>query len=137
MTLTTCLECGTPSDGPHCPEHTTTTPKVSPRLLGYDTTWDKLSVRARKLQPWCTDCGTTFDLTCDHSPEAWARKAAGKPIRLLDVDVVCRPCNAKRGQARGVSLDSGGVDPRRGRTGTAPLAKFRSERPPRPDRRPS
>lgn len=68
--------------------------------LGYDAAWDRLSQQARKRQRFCSDCGTTDDLTADHSPEAWRRKAAGKPIRLIDVDVCCRSCNAKRGKAR-------------------------------------
>lgn len=69
---------------------------------GYDWHWQQLSRRARDRQPWCTDCGTTEDLTADHSIAAWERRAAGKSIRLQDIDVVCRQCNADRGAARGV-----------------------------------
>lgn len=106
-----CPSCGTPHD------RTTTCPNCKPtntrdtaaedtlrgnaRARGYNTAWDRLSRRARTLQPWCTDCGTTHDLTVDHSPAAWDRQAAGQPIRLDDVDVVCRPCNGRRGAARG------------------------------------
>ena len=61
----------------------------------------------RRLQPFCSDCGSTEGLECDHSPEAWARKAAGKPIRLQDVDVVCGECNRRRGAARGVTTTRG------------------------------
>lgn len=68
---------------------------------GYDYRWEKLSKRARKLQPFCTDCGRTDDLTADHSTEAWRRREAGLPIRLKDIDVVCRQCNTDRGAARG------------------------------------
>jgi 5-methylcytosine-specific restriction protein A len=71
-----------------------------PAELGYDTSWRKLSERARRIQPWCSDCGTDRDLTGDHSAEAWRRKAEGKPIRLQDVDVLCRGCNTKRGKQR-------------------------------------
>lgn len=71
------------------------------RQLGYTASWDRLSARARRLQPFCSDCGREDQLTADHSPEAWARQAAGKPIRLQDIDVVCRRCNAERGPARG------------------------------------
>lgn len=97
-----CLTCGVPGPARYCPAHqpTRSMPKVSPRQRGYDTAWDKLSARARKLQPFCTDCGTRDDLTADHSAEAWERKAQGKPIRLQDVDVVCRTCNARRGDPR-------------------------------------
>jgi hypothetical protein len=52
------------------------------------------------MQGFCTDCRRTTDLTTDHSPEAWRRKAQGKPIRLVDVDVVCASCNARRGRQR-------------------------------------
>lgn len=97
-----CLICGTPSDDTRCAEHPARpVRKLNARQSGYDTAWDKLSRRARAAQPWCTDCGATSDLQCDHTPQAWARKAAGKPIRLQDVDVVCGPCNRDRGKARG------------------------------------
>ena len=41
------------------------------------------------------------DLTTDHSTEAWRRHELGLSIRLRDVAVVCRRCNAERGAARG------------------------------------
>ncbi len=100
MTMAPCLDCGEPSDGPRCTEHSTD-PKAPSGDRGYDWQWTQLSRRARRLQPWCTDCGSTTDLQADHSPEAWARKAAGKAVRLKDIDVVCGPCNIARGAARG------------------------------------
>lgn len=102
MTLLPCLDCGRPSPASRCDEHTVDRrpPKANTKARGYDHVWRKLSERARRLQPWCSDCGTVEDLTTDHSPEAWKRKANGLPIRLADVDVVCRPCNGKRGPAR-------------------------------------
>lgn len=71
------------------------------RSRGYDARWTRLSKRARKLQPFCSDCGRTDRLTTDHSPEAWRRHEAGQTIRLEDVDVVCVWCNGDRGAARG------------------------------------
>lgn len=68
---------------------------------GYDNHWARLSKRARELQPFCSDCGRTDDLTADHSERAWQRRAAGKSVRLKDIDVVCRGCNSDRGAARG------------------------------------
>src|SRR5699024_1568868 len=68
---------------------------------GYGARWQRLSQRARRLQPFCLDCGTTQDLTTDHTPQAWKRQQEGKSIRLADVVVVCRPCNSERGAARG------------------------------------
>ena len=100
MTMTPCLECGEPSNGPRCDEHRRPAASRPSRAAGYDTAWDRLSRRARKLQPFCSDCGTRDDLTTDHSPEAWKRKERGLAIRLEDVSVVCRACNSRRGAAR-------------------------------------
>lgn len=104
MTLRPCITCGEPADGTRCPEHAAparkSSPKPSAHSRGYDAAWTKLSARARRLQPWCSDCGATEDLQADHTPEAWERKAAGKSIRLRDIDVVCGPCNRRRGAAR-------------------------------------
>lgn len=107
-----CLDCGDLSEDSRC--HTCMRQfhnlnrrgedahrdRLSPRERGYDTAWKKLSAKARRLQPWCSDCGATEDLTTDHLPSAWVRKAAGKSIRLADVDVLCKPCNARKGSSR-------------------------------------
>lgn len=106
MTLRPCLECGTPSDGPRCTEHTVDT-KAPAAQRGYDWQWTKLSRRARRLQPFCSDCGATDDLQADHSAQAWQRKAAGKAIRLQDIRVICGPCNRAAGAARGPSATRG------------------------------
>jgi len=100
VTLRPCLACGQPSAGPRCPAHTTHRPKPSPRQRGYDAAWDRLSKKARRLQPWCTDCGATDGLELDHLPTAWERHDAGLPIRLTDVQVCCGPCNRARGAGR-------------------------------------
>lgn len=99
-----CIVCGEPSPEPRCEQHSkrpSKTHKESTNARGYGHSWTQLSRRARRLQPWCSDCGTSEDLSCDHSPEAWRRVAAGKPIRLKDIDVVCIRCNIARGKARG------------------------------------
>lgn len=106
MTLRPCLDCGEPSSGPRCPEHTVDT-KPAAAERGYDHRWNQLSKRARRLQPFCLDCGSTEDLQTDHSPEAWAAKAAGKPITLAMVSVRCGPCNRAAGAARGPSATRG------------------------------
>lgn len=102
MTMKPCIECGEVSSGSRCDEHKLSGGKHVHNATerGYDYAWRKLSERARKLQPFCSDCGSKHDLQTDHSPEAWKRKEAGKAIRLKDVDVVCGPCNRKRGSAR-------------------------------------
>lgn len=116
--MTTCLTCGELSEQPYCQDHRpASTPKaLSAAQRGYDYRWQKLSKRARRIQPFCTDCGTTENLQCDHSPKAWERYYTGKNIRLIDVDVVCGDCNNARGQAR-----PGG----KGSTDSAPYSTLR------------
>lgn len=111
-----CSACGTvyerERNGSRCPECRPARARTvgelaherrrgSTRQRGYDQRWRRLSERARRLQPFCSDCGRPDQLTADHSPTAWERRAAGLPIRLEDIDVVCAPCNAERGPARG------------------------------------
>lgn len=93
-TLKLCTVCGEPCVDGRCADHRRERePKPSAHRRGYGSTWQRLSQRARRLQPWCSDCGTKDDLTADHL--RW-------PARTLkDVDVVCRPCNTRRGPARG------------------------------------
>lgn len=112
-----CQTCGELTHGNYCTNcnktqerrrtrarQRTNTPKPPPHKRGYDYTWRKLSERARFLQPWCSMCGTQKDLQADHTPEAWERKAQGKPIRLQDIDVLCGDCNRKAGAARGEAV---------------------------------
>lgn len=68
MTLRPCLVCGEPSDGPRCALHAL--PKPTAQDKGYDHHWRTLSERARRLQPFCSDCGTTDE-------EAWVKLAGG------------------------------------------------------------
>lgn len=124
---TFCIDCGTvtPAGNARCDtcrrgsirhrirKHSK---KTAPQDRGYDAQWKRLSARARKLQPFCTDCGTTHDLQADHTPEAWDRKERGLAVRLQDIDVVCAPCNRKRGAARGENAHKR----RRAPKGTAP-----------------
>ncbi len=102
-TLKPCIDCNELSDKQRCAEHR---PKPAPKpnakrkAAEYDTAWRDLSERARRLQPFCLWCGATSNLQTDHTPAAWERKAAGKPIRLQDVRVLCGDCNVLAGQAR-------------------------------------
>ena len=114
--VTPCLTCGEMTAGTRCDEcekvHLRLDRKAKPdynkktALRGYDSKWNALSRKARRLQPFCSDCGTSDDLQADHSPDAWRRKARGLPLRLEDIDVVCGDCNRKRGAARGDSSRS-------------------------------
>ena len=97
--LRPCIECGTPSPATRCPEHTRR-PKDTRRRRGKgqaaaDPVWRALSRRARKAQPWCSDCGATEDLTCDHRIP---KSIAPDLVHCLEnVAVLCRPCNSRRG----------------------------------------
>ena len=98
---TRCEDCATGHAAIKAPRTRPHPPKKSAAARGYDAAWKKLSKKARLLQPFCSDCGTSEDLQADHLPQAWQRKAKGLPIRLEDIDVVCGRCNRKRGAARG------------------------------------
>ena len=98
--LKPCLVCGEPCQTGRCADHPPKPRRRPSRAVGYDAAWDRLSRKARAIQPFCTDCGTDQNLTCDHLPEAWARKARGLSLRLADVDVVCATCNKRRGSSR-------------------------------------
>lgn len=101
MALKPCLVCGDVSAQSRCAEHRLPDRKAPAAARGYGPAWTRLSKRARRLQPWCSDCGSTHDLQLDHTPETWARHDAGLPIRLEDTGgVCCGPCNRARGQAR-------------------------------------
>jgi len=98
-----CLACGEPTEDTRCPDHDRGPwhhREGSAAARGYDNAWNKLSRRARKAQPFCSTCGSKDDLTTDHLPEAWKRKAEGKRIRLCDVRVLCLPCNVAAGSSR-------------------------------------
>lgn len=115
MTLRPCIVCGEPSQSSRCEEHALPDRRPSREQRGYDKRWRALSTRARRLQPWCTDCGSVEDLTTDHSEQAWERHEKGLAIRLEDVEVVCRACNSRRGRARtrGVGVEQSSGPPAR------------------------
>lgn len=108
MPLKPCITCGEPGENARCTDcqtahdakYTRKGPKVAPSEQGYDRRWRVLSERARRIQPWCSDCGTPDRLTADHSPEAWEAYYAGKPITLAMIDVCCSACNIDRGSSR-------------------------------------
>lgn len=95
-----CVRCGEPTPGSYCPA---CQPKRNDRArdVSRDTAaWQKLSKRARRLQPFCTACGSTDDLQTDHTPRAWARVEAKKILRLCDCVVLCRVCNNTAGSSK-------------------------------------
>ncbi len=104
--LRPCLDCGEPSEESRCPAHGSERQVVrdarrgSFRARGYDGAWRRLSREARRLQPWCSDCGARDDLSVDHLPGAWEKRARGERLTLDDVAVVCISCNSRRGPRR-------------------------------------
>lgn len=103
MLMTPCIQCGELSHEAYCQDHRqVSAPKTKTTAQrGYGARWQRLSKRARRIQPFCSDCGTTENLTLDHSPRAWERYYTGKNIRLIDTNVLCMDCNISRGAARG------------------------------------
>lgn len=99
-----CLTCGEPTDeGPRCADHVEQRPprqRESFRARAYDAAWDRLSRRARQRQNFCGRCGSTSNLSADHLPIAWWRRANGLPIRLRDVEVLCAACQSAVGSSR-------------------------------------
>src|SRR5690625_6248040 len=67
---------------------------------GYNERWNRLSRKARELQPFCSDCGTMDDLTADHTELAWKRFDAGRPISLKDITEFGRRGIRVGGEAR-------------------------------------
>lgn len=107
MTWRACLDCGEASPESRCPDcarkHATNAarlqPRASKRARGYGPGWRATSARARKAQPWCTDCGTTEQLGLDHLvPLALGGKRTGLVLGV-DAEVVCASCNTRRWNA--------------------------------------
>lgn len=120
--LKACATCGALTDEARCATCRPRKHEASASARGYDAAWHRLSVRARRLQPFCSDCGAVDDLTTDHSPEAWEARENGREITLDLVTVVCRPCNSRRGRAR-----PHGTRPLDNDAGPPGKAKFESE----------
>jgi 5-methylcytosine-specific restriction protein A len=59
---------------------------------GYGAAHQRRARRAIALEPWCSTCGSTRDVTADHViPLAHGGDPLG-PLRVL-----CRSCNSQRG----------------------------------------
>lgn len=97
MSLKPCIGCGEPSTATHCTDCRPPARQITRRVgtFAFDRTWRRLSTRARRLQPFCLDCGGRDDLTADHIiPVAEAPELAHEP---LNITVRCRPCNSVKG----------------------------------------
>jgi 5-methylcytosine-specific restriction endonuclease McrA len=86
-----CIRCGVLTTRTRCVpcarawERTRRPPRSA---RGYDQVWQRISKAARAAQPWCSRCGSPFDLTVDHV----------LPHSLLGgVRVLCRSCHGQIG----------------------------------------
>ncbi len=60
---------------------------------GYDSKWHELSRTMRALQPFCTICHSTKDLTLDHIKPL----SQGGLSIPSNAQVLCRKCNSRKG----------------------------------------
>lgn len=94
-----CIYCGVISRSSTCRQCTAAIQAKNPfrrktnKQRGYDHEWNKLSKLARTIQPWCSKCGGTRDLTADHILSL----ANGGQNILENVQVLCRRCNSSKG----------------------------------------
>ncbi|KQH78855.1 hypothetical protein AO501_07715 [Mycobacterium gordonae] len=106
-----CTVCQAPcGEGSRCDQHKRKhAPTPSATARGYGYSYQKLRAQAIALQPFCTDCQATDNLTLDHTPESWRKVERGRTLTLRDVRngllfVRCQRCNQKAGNARGSSI---------------------------------
>jgi 5-methylcytosine-specific restriction protein A len=67
-------------------------PSKGATARGYDYQWQKIRAEAIRLQPYCSFCGSTKDLTGDHIKPL---NEGGTSTRE-NVRVLCRSCNTRR-----------------------------------------
>lgn len=96
--LKCCASCGDLTNSTYC--SACQPPLPTRRTDTSEAAWKALSIRARRLQPWCSGCWSTRRLQLDHSSRAWARREAGLPVRLEDTTVLCAACNVAAGSSR-------------------------------------
>lgn len=98
MTARPCIACGEViSTGTRCSTCTPADTKKARKIAhaGTDSQWRRLSLRARRMQPFCIDCHTDQDLTADHIiPVDVAPELA---YTTENITVRCRPHNSARG----------------------------------------
>ncbi|WP_448221201.1 HNH endonuclease [Gordonia iterans] len=89
-----CLICGEPSPGSRCADHQIRKPAGRHAVHLNRTRWKKLSRKLRSMQPWCSACGATNDLTVDHKIPLVERPDLAYDVNNLDV--LCRSCNGAK-----------------------------------------
>lgn len=108
MMLKPCLSCGTPTDASRCGPCSIEMARVRRTRLparpgrprtgqrGYGGNWQRLSRRARSLQPFCNQCGS-------RGPRLEAHHMTWPARSLSDVEVLCPRCHASRPKVRAQS----------------------------------
>src|SRR5690606_15527647 len=93
-----CLVCGELSKESRCSEHRITrTSREGHAAYKNNARWKNLSKKLRKLQPWCSECGATDDLTCDHIIPV--KERSDLTYATENIQILCRSCNgSKAGQ---------------------------------------
>src|SRR5258705_6159747 len=93
-----CLDCGEPTTGVRCPDHTTRTDTRTNRshvAYANDARWKAFSKRLRRMVPFCEGCGAVTGLSVDHLlpvsdyPELTYAEE--------NCQTLCLPCNGRRG----------------------------------------
>ena len=96
-----CLDCGVLADKPRCPicnkkyQKFKATSRPSRADRGYDANWKRLSKQLRLLQPYCSICKATNDLTVDHIIPL----SSGGLTVESNLQVLCRGCNSSKGSS--------------------------------------
>jgi 5-methylcytosine-specific restriction protein A len=94
-----CLDCGVLANKPRCPicnkkyQKFKATSRPSRADRGYDANWKRLSKQLRLMQPYCSICKRTSDLTVDHIIPL----SSGGITVESNLQVLCRRCNSSKG----------------------------------------
>ncbi len=94
MTMRICA-CGQLHEGRvgRCPQRAAARARGEGRVARSTWAWRQASLRQRRAQPSCEQCGTDKDLTTDHTkPLSKGGHITDQPLQTL-----CRRCNSKKG----------------------------------------
>lgn len=100
--LKPCLNCGKLSTNSRCDSCGYIYARLRERARptrsqrGYDAEWRRLSKLLRQIQPYCSICKTTKDLTVDHIVPL----SRGGSTVESNLQVLCRRCNSRKGNIR-------------------------------------
>lgn len=100
--LKPCLNCGKLSNKARCEVCSVRVARLREQARpsrserGYNAEWQRLSKLIRTLQPYCSYCKTTKDLTVDHIVPL----SRGGSTVESNLQVLCRRCNSRKGNIR-------------------------------------